>query len=248
MDELLKRLARSAAAACDAALARVWVIGPGDQCPSCPMRPECPDQTRCLHLEASAGVSTRTDGQYRRFPIGARRVGQAVVERTPFVERRDVAALGLADPAWLAMHRVRSFVALPLESEGQVLGVLAIMSRREITDGELRILAFAAEQAAAAIVLGQKARSGADRVASGAQPGRGVPPHPARSERRRRAPDARDLRPIAEIEREVIERALAHTGGRISGPRGAAKILGLHPNTLASRMLKLAVRRPRPSS
>ncbi len=39
-----------------------------------------------------------------------------------------------------------------------------------------------------------------------------------------------------------IERALAKCGGRIDGPRGAAKLLDIHPNTLRSRMQKLGVR------
>jgi transcriptional regulator with GAF, ATPase, and Fis domain len=37
---------------------------------------------------------------------------------------------------------------------------------------------------------------------------------------------------------------LAHTGGRISGPQGAAAILGLKPTTLDSRIKKLGVRKP----
>jgi transcriptional regulator with GAF, ATPase, and Fis domain len=54
------------------------------------------------------------------------------------------------------------------------------------------------------------------------------------------------LRPLAEQERDAIARVLAHTGGRVSGPRGAAVVLGLKPTTLFSRMKKLGVeRRPR---
>jgi formate hydrogenlyase transcriptional activator len=34
---------------------------------------------------------------------------------------------------------------------------------------------------------------------------------------------------------------LEATDGVISGPRGAAKILGLHPNTLRSRMERLGL-------
>src|SRR5262249_54537840 len=37
------------------ALARIWLLRPGDICATCPMRPECPDQSRCLHLAASRG-------------------------------------------------------------------------------------------------------------------------------------------------------------------------------------------------
>jgi transcriptional regulator with GAF, ATPase, and Fis domain len=51
------------------------------------------------------------------------------------------------------------------------------------------------------------------------------------------------LRSLAAIQREAIEQVLAHTGGRVSGPRGAAAILGLKPTTLHSRMKKLAVKR-----
>jgi transcriptional regulator with GAF, ATPase, and Fis domain len=58
-------------------------------------------------------------------------------------------------------------------------------------------------------------------------------------------PAAGERRTLAEIEREAIERVLVQTGGRISGPRGAATILGLKPSTLASRMQKLGVRRPK---
>jgi PAS domain S-box-containing protein len=45
-------------------------------------------------------------------------------------------------------------------------------------------------------------------------------------------------------EREHIHNVLGQTGWVVEGPRGAAKILGLHPNTLRSRMKKLGIRRP----
>ena len=37
-------------------LARIWLKKPGEGCSTCPMRSECPDQTTCLHLVASAGT------------------------------------------------------------------------------------------------------------------------------------------------------------------------------------------------
>jgi PAS domain S-box-containing protein len=46
-------------------------------------------------------------------------------------------------------------------------------------------------------------------------------------------------------EREHILAVLGQTGWVIEGPRGAATILGLHPNTLRSRMKKLGIRRTR---
>ena len=44
-------------------------------------------------------------------------------------------------------------------------------------------------------------------------------------------------------ERDHITKILKQTDGVIDGPRGAAKILNLHPNTLRSRMKKLGITR-----
>ena len=49
---------------------------------------------------------------------------------------------------------------------------------------------------------------------------------------------------IEEVEREHIQRVLEETGWRVSGERGAAKVLGMNPQTLFSRMKKLRIRRP----
>ena len=234
----LAAFARESLEACDAVLARVWTVGPGDSCATCPMRPECPDQRACLHLVASVGMSTRLDGPFRRFPIGARRVGRVASERKPYVERGDLAARGIADPGWLAVHGVRSFVAVPLGHGGR--GVLALFSRRFLTDQEVHLLAFAAR---AAVRTGPAAPSGVPR---GPSPKR--PDAPSAPSRPAPAPEliaGAGSRTLAEIEREAIERALVETGGRISGPHGAATMLGLKPSTLASRMQKLRVRRPR---
>jgi len=46
---------------------------------------------------------------------------------------------------------------------------------------------------------------------------------------------------LDENERAHIRRALAATGGRIHGPRGAANILDINPSTLRSRMEKLGI-------
>ena len=51
---VLKTIARGLAAQPHVALARIWLLSPGDICDSCFMRAKCPDQTECLHLMASA--------------------------------------------------------------------------------------------------------------------------------------------------------------------------------------------------
>jgi PAS domain S-box-containing protein len=51
-------------------------------------------------------------------------------------------------------------------------------------------------------------------------------------------------RTIAEVERGYVEQVLAETNWVIEGERGAARRLGLHPNTLRSRLKRWGVIRP----
>ena len=50
-------------------------------------------------------------------------------------------------------------------------------------------------------------------------------------------------RTLADVERDGIIQALRHAEGRVSGPGGAAALLGLKPTTLHAKMKKLGVRR-----
>ena len=49
---------------------------------------------------------------------------------------------------------------------------------------------------------------------------------------------------LEDLERSHILSVLGQAGWVIEGPRGAAKILGLHPNTLRSRLKRLGIARP----
>ncbi|HSE30872.1 MAG TPA: PAS domain S-box protein [Pyrinomonadaceae bacterium] len=48
---------------------------------------------------------------------------------------------------------------------------------------------------------------------------------------------------LEKVERDYIIRTLENTGWRIEGPHGAAKVLGLNPSTLRTRMSKLQIQR-----
>ena len=58
---------------------------------------------------------------------------------------------------------------------------------------------------------------------------------------------ASGVRPLAEAERDHVSLVLAHAGWRIEGASGAARMLGLNPSTLRSRMRKLGIERQRVS-
>jgi PAS domain S-box-containing protein len=49
---------------------------------------------------------------------------------------------------------------------------------------------------------------------------------------------------LEEMEREYMITVLDNTGWKIEGPLGAARILGLHPSTLRTRMSKLKIHKP----
>jgi transcriptional regulator with GAF, ATPase, and Fis domain len=49
---------------------------------------------------------------------------------------------------------------------------------------------------------------------------------------------------LEEMERQHILDVLEHTNWRVSGDKGAARILGLNPTTLEARMKKLGIQRP----
>ena len=59
----------------------------------------------------------------------------------------------------------------------------------------------------------------------------------------RESPALSGLATLEEVERNHILAVLHQSGGVIEGPRGAARILNLHPNTLRRRMKKLGIKR-----
>ena len=144
------------------ALARVWMLGPGDICDSCRMRPECPDQTRCLHLVASAGSPraspgedwSRLDGDFCRVPLGVPEVGRIGATGAPLL-LKDAGAEGWARPDWVRREGIQSFAGQPLVFRGETIGVVAVFRRTPITEDELRWLRTVAEHAAIAIVNGR---------------------------------------------------------------------------------------------
>ena len=54
----------------------------------------------------------------------------------------------------------------------------------------------------------------------------------------------REVVPLEDFERRYILKVLKITGWRVSGPRGAAVLLGLPPSTLYSKIKKLRIKRP----
>ncbi len=157
--QVLQLIVDGVSAPPNTALVRIWLTAPGDLCEDCRFRPQCPDQTRCLHLAASAGRScsnqdmTKIDGGFRRIPWGVFKTGRAAATAEPFLvpelTREDI---DVQDPLWVEEEAIRSFAGQPLIFRDEVLGVLALFERAEITLEEFRWLRTFADHAAVAIV------------------------------------------------------------------------------------------------
>jgi transcriptional regulator with GAF, ATPase, and Fis domain len=62
------------------------------------------------------------------------------------------------------------------------------------------------------------------------------------------APPGAEPLDLATLEKNHIRTVLDKTKWVIDGPHGAARLLGLHPNTLRSRLKRLGLQRPGPES
>ena len=159
LDSLLRLTVERLSEEASVALARIWLIRPGDICETCRLRAECKDRTACLHLVASAGASRNTgevwdrlNGDFRRFPLGVRKVGM-IGASGESVEVEDIARDGrwIARPDWAEQEGIRGFGGQPLLFQGKTLGVLAVFTRICMTKENIVWLRMIADHTATAI-------------------------------------------------------------------------------------------------
>ena len=111
------------------AIARVevWLIEKGDICSQCPRSPECPDQTRCLHLVASRnnplpGSSDEASPFYQsdtRMPLGVGIIGKiATTGQRVWLTDLDHAPPELFPVEWLRREQIRAFSGTAISFKG----------------------------------------------------------------------------------------------------------------------------------
>ena len=142
------------------ALSRIWLTKKGDICSRCPMRSDCPDQTKCLHLTASRGRDSsgssswsELEGRYRRFPIGFRKIGVVAETGEPvLINNLDKSDHSwILDREWIVRESIKGVAALPLRFQDDILGVIAVFAREAISDANFKWLGIFADQASIAI-------------------------------------------------------------------------------------------------
>lgn len=160
MQETLQAIVSQVLKQEDFALARIWLIDKGDICENCVMLSECPNRERCLHLTASIGkdrkgekVWLKINGSFKRFPIGIRKIGYVAKDgdyvyldnlqttKNAWIVRED----------WIKDEKIEGFAAHPLKFQDDILGVIAVFSRKNISQESFEWLRVFADQASIAI-------------------------------------------------------------------------------------------------
>ena len=93
-----------------------------------------------LELQASAGISTHLDGAHSRIPVGHLKIGHIAQERTPHVTNDVVNDPRLGVPDWARAEGMVAFAGYPLVAGGQAVGVLAMFSRKPISQATQEML------------------------------------------------------------------------------------------------------------
>jgi PAS domain S-box-containing protein len=161
LEKLLQKLVESAMERPHMACVQAWLIEKGDLCATCPRRPECPDQSRCLHLAAVKAKSIvgpgkgfgQLDPQTAREPLGVPPIGSVVSSgqprAVPDLNQQPVSSL---DPDWMREEGIRGYAINPINYKGEALGAI-VSATREVFQDELRTWgAIVANHIGAAIV------------------------------------------------------------------------------------------------
>jgi transcriptional regulator with GAF, ATPase, and Fis domain len=146
VERLLQRLVHSVMERHDIACVQAWLIDKGDRCSVCPQRPNCPDQTRCLHLVSGGGrLSSGSEENTRHFndpdariPLGVGLLGKiAVTGRQLVLRNLDKNQEDLSEFDWLKQEPIRGFNGSPIMFKGEVLGVSAAFIYEDMPDEAL---------------------------------------------------------------------------------------------------------------
>ncbi|MGP8199868.1 MAG: sigma 54-interacting transcriptional regulator [Limisphaerales bacterium] len=161
VEHLLRKVVQCLAERPHAVMARLWLIDKGDLCASCPARPQCPDQTRCLHLVASAESSLservaqtrQAEDELRRIPLGVGVIGRIAATGQPVLSndpQRDLDGIGGQESVRQA--NIQGFNGQPILFQGQTLGVIAQYNRIPTPEQTPEWLRIFADHIGAAIV------------------------------------------------------------------------------------------------
>jgi len=133
LPELLQRCAEALVKRLDMAFARVWLVD---------------DAGETLVLQASAGLYTHLDGTHARVRVGAFKIGWIAEHRVPHLTNDVPGDPRVGDPDWARREGMVAFAGYPLLVGDQLVGVLGMFARHELSPATLEALASVADSLA----------------------------------------------------------------------------------------------------
>ena len=208
-------------------LARLWLLVPSGDL----------KLTASSGAPAGGGTYTDIDGSFAVVQTGVGKVGRIASSREATIVtsvRGDEE--WITNPGWIARQGVRAFFGFPLVNADDVLGVLAVFERSTPAEDRAAELQFLADYAATRLADVR------ERTAQRQLPAPGDPGREATDTSPLARPPIFTRQELRALERETIATALEQSAGRVFGPHGAARLLGMKPTTLASRIKVLGLR------
>jgi PAS domain S-box-containing protein len=120
----------------DAAFARLWILN---------------KQENVLELQVSSGMYTHIDGPHRRVPVGQFKIGLIAQQGKPHLTNSVLTDPRVGNKEWAQREGMVAFAGYPLIIEGEIVGVVAMFSRRAVTESTFVALEFAAQDIAIGI-------------------------------------------------------------------------------------------------
>lgn len=139
----------------DAAFARIWTLN---------------EEGNVLELQASAGIYTHIDGAHSRIAVGEFKIGLIAQERQPHLTNSVQEDSRVSDKEWAKREGMVAFAGYPLIVDNQLVGVIAMFARQELTESTLIALASIADS----IALGIKRKQTEIALAAQKQTLRGI--------------------------------------------------------------------------
>jgi signal transduction histidine kinase len=138
---ILQQCAEHIVSSLDMVFARMWLLD---------------DQAQTLILKASAGLYTNLHGRYSRVPIRTSlKIGQIVVDRCPRLTNTLQEEVWVNEPDWAKREGLVAFAGYPLIAQDRVVGVMAMFSRRALSERTLDELAAISGGIAQCVVRSQ---------------------------------------------------------------------------------------------
>jgi len=131
LDEMLQECCEVFVNNIDTALARIWTLD---------------RKSNTLELQASAGIYTHTDGDHSQIPMGQYKIGLIAEEKKPHISNSLINEPHIHNQEWVKEEGMEAFAGYPLIISNNVIGVMAIFSRKKLSDITLHSLASVSDE------------------------------------------------------------------------------------------------------